>query len=312
MILSTTKTIAQIPHLASFLADSPNVVAGWGRKPSGRQAFWLSKMLRRPLALLEDGFIRSVERGRPSLSLLIDDIGIYYDASRPSRMERTIAQGIGAREADRARALANAWRRHEISKYNHAPDFDGLLPDPYILIVDQIAGDLSISGGLADTASFVRMLQAALAENPGVAIVIKTHPDVFTKAKRGHFTSAAPHDGRVHVIGEDCHAPSLIRGASVIYCVTSLMGFEALLWNKPVRCFGMPFYAGWGITQDELRSPPRRRQVRREDVVHAALVSLARYANPVDGVRWEIEQVIDYIVKERGALALRHALHHSA
>ena len=40
------------------------------------------------------------------------------------------------------------------------------------------------------------------------------------------------------------------------------MGFEALLWGKPVRCFGMPFYAGWGLTRDELPAPARARPAR--------------------------------------------------
>ena len=39
------------------------------------------------------------------------------------------------------------------------------------------------------------------------------------------------------------------------------MGFEALLWGRPVHCFGMPFYAGWGLTQDRL-VPPERRTAR--------------------------------------------------
>lgn len=312
MILSTTKTIARLPHLASFLADCPDAVAGWGRKPSGRQAWWLSKMLRRPLALLEDGFIRSVERGRPPISLLVDDLGMYYDARRPSRMERAIARGLGTDEALRARALAGAWQAHRVSKYNHAPDYDGFLPSPYVLVVDQVAGDLSVSGGLASAESFARMLDAALVENPGVSIVIKTHPDVFTKKKQGHFMTLESRDDRIHVVGVDCHAPSLIRGASSVYCVTSLMGFEAMLWNKPVRCFGMPFYAGWGITQDEMRGPSRRHQAAYEDVLHAALVDLARYADPAHGTRWEVEQAIDHVTRERAALLQRQTAPHGA
>ncbi|MGJ7724790.1 capsular polysaccharide export protein, LipB/KpsS family [Escherichia coli] len=30
--------------------------------------------------------------------------------------------------------------------------------------------------------------------------------------------------------------------------MTSLSGFEALLHGKRVFCYGMPFYAGWGLT----------------------------------------------------------------
>ncbi|WP_349356046.1 hypothetical protein [Escherichia coli] len=32
--------------------------------------------------------------------------------------------------------------------------------------------------------------------------------------------------------------------------MTSQYGFEALLAGKPVTCFGQPWYAGWGLTDD--------------------------------------------------------------
>ena len=35
-----------------------------------------------------------------------------------------------------------------------------------------------------------------------------------------------------------------------VYVVSSTMGFEALLAGKSVTCFGMPWYAGWGATDD--------------------------------------------------------------
>lgn len=301
MIISTTKTIAKLPHLDAFLADTPNAVAGWGRKPSGRRAVWLARVLRRRFALLEDGFVRSVERHAPTLSLLVDDVGVYYDAARPSRMERLIAGGTSPGQASRARALIDRWRAGGISKYNHAAEYAGPLQERYVLVVDQTFGDLSVSGGLADTSSFSAMLVAALEENPHDTIVVKVHPDVHNKGKRGYFSPHQLEDPRVRVIDADCHCASLIRGARSVYCVTSLMGFEGLMWDRPVRCFGMPFYAGWGLTADELPSPSRRHRATIEDVVHAALVDLARYAHPAGGGTWTAEEAIDHIARGRAA-----------
>jgi capsular polysaccharide export protein len=115
-------------------------VAGWGRKPSGRRAVALARVLRRSYVLLEDGFLRSVARDAPSLSLLVDDIGCYYDATAPSRMELAIAAGATQGEAERA---ARWWRNgaRRASKYNHAPDYQGDLPARYVLVVDQCHGD---------------------------------------------------------------------------------------------------------------------------------------------------------------------------
>ena len=57
---------------------------------------------------------------------------------------------------------------------------------------------------------------------------------------------------------EQTWAPALIEAAAALYTVTSQMGFEALLWGRPVRVFGLPFYAGWGLTRDALAAPSRR------------------------------------------------------
>jgi len=299
MILPTNRSLARLPYLKTFLADRPDVVIGWGRKASGHRAVWIARMLCRRFALLEDGFVRSFERGAPSLSVVVDDQGVYYDASAPSRMEQVIGAGADAAEVDHARDLIAAWRAGGISKYNHAPDHGGVLPERYVLVADQSLGDLSVSAGLASEADFAAMLQAALAENPDHEVLVKIHPDVLTHAKRGYFASETLTHPRIRLIGDGCHPVRLLRGAAKVYVATSLIGFEALLWGRPVRCFGMPFYAGWGLTHDELPAPTRRGRARLEDVVHAALVAQARYANPQDGSPWLAEQAIAHVAHQR-------------
>jgi capsular polysaccharide export protein len=143
------------------------------------------------------------------------------------------------------------------------------------------------------------MLDAALTENPHCAVVVKVHPDVFSHGRRGWLPADRLADARITVIGCDCHAASLLRGADTVYAVTSLMGFEALLWGKPVRCFGMPFYAGWGLTSDELPAPVRRGAATLEALVHAALISQARYLEPASGDSWQVEDAIAHVAKAR-------------
>jgi capsular polysaccharide export protein len=46
-----------------------------------------------------------------------------------------------------------------------------------------------------------------------------------------------------------------IQLADELHTMTSLSGFEALMHGKRVFCYGMPFYAGWGLTQDEHQIP---------------------------------------------------------
>jgi len=304
VVIAASRGIAAIPHLDRFLAEEPRAVAGWGRKRSGRRAERVARWLRRPCLLLEDGFIRSVARDDPPLSLIVDHRGgIYYDATAPSELEAVIAAGVDADQAQRAHVLIQAWRAGGISKYNHADDHSGPLPPRYVLVVDQTFGDRSVALGLADAASFRIMLDAALDENPGAEVVVKVHPDVFTRGRRGWLDLAGPQRERVTVIGSDCHAAGLIAGAQAVYAVTSLMGFEALLWDKPVRCFGMPFYAGWGLTEDELPPPFQRRPVPLEALVHAALVGCSRYVDPASGARWRAEDAIAHVAAARRRIA---------
>lgn len=308
MATPTNRAIARIPHLSTFLAEHPRAVAGWGRKPSGRRAVALARVLRRSYVLLEDGFLRSVARDAPSLSLLVDDIGCYYDATAPSRMELAIAAGATQGEAERARALVAQWRAAGLSKYNHAPDYQGDLPARYVLVADQCHGDQSVSCGLADAAAFAAMLEAALADYPDHQVLVKVHPDVLTHQKRSWLPEGALAHPRVRVIADGCHPIRLIREAAAVYAVTSLIGFEALLHDRPVHCFGMPFYAGWGLTRDRLPAPHRRGAARMEDLAHAALVVVPRYAHPDTGAPIEAAQAIAIVAAQRADLLAEPAL----
>ena len=63
-------------------------VAGWGHKPTAQAARDYARRHHLPYLALEDGFLRSVGLGgrEPPLSLIVDDVGIYYDARAPSRL----------------------------------------------------------------------------------------------------------------------------------------------------------------------------------------------------------------------------------
>jgi capsular polysaccharide export protein len=309
------KMTGNLPHLlGGSLVYRPRLrvprnacVVAWGLKRSAEAAARYAERHGLELVTLEDGFIRSVGLGDrdPPLSMVWDDTGIYYDATRPSRLERLIATPIGADAAQRAARLALRWREARVSKYNHGSGRAAPLPEDFVLAVDQTFGDSSITHGLADAKSFQRMLEAALDEHPRSRVILKVHPDVLAGRKRAHFETLAPGVAeRVTLLADNLHPPHLLQNARAVYVVTSQMGFEALLWDKPVRCFGMPFYAGWGLTADELASPARRRggtPVDRERLVHAALIDYPRYLDPETLERCEAERLVDWMGVQRAA-----------
>jgi capsular polysaccharide export protein len=143
-------------------------------------------------------------------------------------------------------------------------------------VVDQTWGDASIAGGLADETSFARMLAAAREENPGGEIVAKLHPEVASGAKRGYLAEAAA-QGADRVLSAPVNPWALLEAVDKVYTVSSQLGFEALLAGKPVVAFGMPFYAGWGLTDDRVSCPRRTRKASLLDLVHAVFFRYCRW-----------------------------------
>jgi capsular polysaccharide export protein len=286
------------------LSDSRGLdaIAGWGRRPSTVRARAYAQRHGLPFVALEDGFLRSTGLGSedPPLSIVRDDLGIYYDAGTPSRLESLVARPLDTAQRARTRELVRLWRSNRVSKYNGLREHEFRLPGRFVLVVDQTRGDASISYGLAGPGSFAQMLDAALDENPDCTVLVKTHPDVFAGKARGLVGPVAGKDRqRVLVLGDNVHPVGLVEKAEAVYVVTSQIGFEALLWGKPVHTFGMPFYAGWGLTRDRLTAPPRRVSVSLEQLVHAALIDYPRYIDPCSGQPCEVEALVEHLGLQR-------------
>ena len=75
------------------------------------------------------------------------------------------------------------------------------------------------------------------------------------------------------------------------------MGFEALLVGCECVCFGMPFYAGWGITDDRLTCDRRKRKLSVEEVFAGAYILYTRYVNPYSKKEIDIIETIETIAE---------------
>jgi len=89
-----------------------------------------------------------------------------------------------------------------------------------------------------------------------------------------------------------------------VYVVTSQMGFEALLAGVPVTCFGMPWYAGWGVTDDRVSCPRRTQKRSVAELFAAAYLHYTRYLNPQTHAVGTIFDVIDWLVRQRKMASL--------
>jgi capsular polysaccharide export protein len=87
----------------------------------------------------------------------------------------------------------------------------------------------------------------------------------------------------------------LLSQIDEVHTMTSLLGFEALLRGANVVCHGLPFYAGWGLTEDRVACARRTRALSLEELVHGALIAYPRYYNYERSYFVEPEQAIEQL-----------------
>lgn len=266
-------------------------IAGIGYKRSSAQARVLCERWQLPYIALEDGFLRSSSlgvEGDTPMSMVVDPVGIHYLADRPSLLENILQapEQLCPAELQVAAELIELMANSGIGKYNHAPDLpaDDALGNgrPLVLVVDQTYGDFSIPGGGLHESDFIRMLDAALAENPDADVRVRVHPDCVAGYKQSCLLEAAQQRG-VALESRSVSWSSLARRASRVYVGTSQAGLEALILGTPVTCFGLPFYAGWGLTDDRLAIPRRQARPSLLQLVAAAYIRYCRYVDPLTG-----------------------------
>lgn len=282
------------------------VFIGWGRKRTGQFACFLSIKFNGTFKLLEDGFIRSVGlgvEGARLLSVVEDDTGIYYDATQPSQLEHILATNeFDTKLLCEARWCIDFIVSHHICKYNNAPDITTTQVQKYelqnrsnILIIAQTHGDASLEYGLANQFSTLDMINAAINENPNSNILLKIHPDVLSGKKKSDI-DIANLPSQIKIISENINPISLLKHITKVYTKTSAMGFEALMCGCECVCFGVPFYAGWGLSDDRAQIPSRRnKKLSLEQLFAVAYLLYAKYIDPYSGAPTTLKRVLPQI-----------------
>ena len=265
------------------------------------------------LVLCEDGFLRSADtwanfkapdKYRFGCSLIFDTRACYYDATAVSTIELMLndpALKVTDEQKAEARRLIDKIVSNKLTKYNHQPIYSPEVGRPghrKVLVVDQSYGDFAIKKGWADDSTFENMLEAAIRENPDADILVKTHPDTMTGTRKGYYDSLKEH-GNVFRVTMPINPYSLMDVVDKVYVCSTQFGFEALMAGKEVHVFGMPFYAGWGMTIDAQKNPRRTNKRTLEEIVSTFSVLYTHWSNPETGKACTIDESIDYLIRLR-------------
>jgi len=167
----------------------------------------------------------------------------------------------------------------------------------FLLVVGQVADDESIKRGSVDVCGNLALCEAVKIENPDAYIVFKPHPDVVS----GNRLGAIPDEILVNLVDAvitDISIIDCIEQCDEVHTITSLSGFEALLRNKPVVTYGLPFYAGWGLTQDRYNLARRTRVRTLDELVYLTLIVYPKYLDINSGEFIQPEELVSMISEE--------------
>lgn len=281
-------TIHHISSLDNALQEGMNVKSElffWGKKiNSDLLQYAVEHSIK--TNYVEDAFIRSLGLGsslsRP-LSIVSDSRGIYFDPTQESDLEYLLStHTFTNEECQHAINLMKMIRKLKISKYNSQNDttvsLDAKPGQKIILIPGQVDDDMSVKFG-APGMSNMLLIKKVREKRPDDYLVYKPHPDVLSGNRTGILDEEEVlkyADKRVTNVSIDM----MINLSDEVHTMTSLSGFDALVREKPVFTYGMPFYAGWGLTTDEKKCERRTRKLTLEELAAATYILYPMYINP--------------------------------
>ena len=257
---------------------------------------------------IEDGFIRSVGLGSDltkPYSMVVDNNGIYFDPTVPSDLEIILNNKNNFTNInDYSNFIKNKILSNKISKYNNENkkiDEDIIKTDKKkILVIGQVEDDASIKyGGMG--MNNLKLLKEVKEKNKNSYIVYKSHPDVLSGNRIGKI------DKKIILKYADLNIENIsindiLEKVDEIHTITSLTGFEALLRGKKVFTYGIPFYSGWGLTNDKHKIERRRKNLKLEELVYSVYYLYPMYINPKNDNYCNPEILIDYIKLEKNKI----------
>ncbi|MCM3179018.1 hypothetical protein [Cytobacillus horneckiae] len=287
----------------------------WGfKEPDGLVQYAAKKKIN--IYRVEDGFVRSVGLGAAHtlpISIAVDSRTLYFNAREASDLEVLLeTYDVSEELLAQADRCIDLLVNMGVSKYNHTTrmninDLYGQKTKKRILVIGQVEDDASIQYGCSQRMTNNELVWKAYNENPECEIIYKPHPDVLGGYRKAYSNPQdVAHISKVVV--EPLSIVDALQTIDHVYTMTSLVGFEALIRGIEVTCYGAPFYAGWGLTQDRQACPRRTRKRTIKELFAISYLVYPRYINPETGTRINLEEAIELLIHMMAKNTLSQAL----
>jgi capsular polysaccharide export protein len=260
-----------------------------------------------PILRLKDGIFAGYSRkDQPSSLYYAFQSDVYYNFQKESNIESILRSNWMPTDEEwhTATLAIQMINKYGITKYSEYPPVcpSMIRSGSYksILLVDQPIDDESVVLGSANEQTFDDMLLYAFDTYMYANIYVKLHPDTIDGKKEGYLQKLLKKHGlhdhpSIHVIDTHCNITSFFSFVDEVLVVSSQVGFEALLRNKSVRCFGMPFYSGWGLTTDMQTLTNQKPQRSIMELFIALVLNSTLYLNPFTNKKGSILDLLEYV-----------------
>lgn len=239
---------------------------------------------------------RSGSRFDQARCFFVDTLGWHYDPNRPSDIENLInTYEVTDEQKQRARDFINLLIDNKVTKFNDQLEQVDLPGGHNVLVVDSTQKDQAVvmSGGRDN--SFTELLDSAIKENPNSNIIVKSHPDVLNNRRTGYYDNLD--NPNIIMVNKKVNPFDILRQVNKVYLFSSTLGLESVMMGKETHVFGMPCYAGWGLTHDRMFSKKRTRKRTIEELVYIIYFVYTQYIDdsPEDYVKQLLKLKQEYI-----------------
>jgi glycosyltransferase involved in cell wall biosynthesis len=237
-----------------------------------------------------------------AISFVLDSRGYFNDGNVATDLEELLnTEFVNEKQLLRSRNIINKIVKEKISKYNNFKSLSNIYKEKHKKNILVVQSEHEIYKKFCKVNySFEDMLNEVICNNPNANIVIKFSNNCCEKQLKRYKSILANLEADLTIKyfeHHDSHPFDLVNQMDEVHVHNDMIGLDALMCGKLVYVYGIPFYAGWGLTIDKIPLPRRKRKLSIEELFYISYILYCNYVNPETQAICEIEEGIDYLLK---------------